>query len=229
MPLHSPVLALDTASPTVSIAIAAEGRCLASRFLELRRSSEGLLTAIDEAIGDAGLTLADLGGVLSLQGPGSFTGLRIGLSTVLGFHQALGLVATAWPTLPILAAAGAGTDGGNLEGETEIVAAVDAMRGDWMIQRFREIGGDTPAGLEPVRAPERVPTTELAAAKPCRLVGFGVSELELGEGIVPVEPPPLAPIAAAFASSHELPWDPGLLTAPVYFRPPAVTVPKRAR
>lgn len=226
MPLHSPVLALDTASPTVSVAVAAEGRCLATRSLELRRSSEGLLTAIDETLAEAALSLADLGGMLSLQGPGSFTGLRIGLATVLGFHQALGLAATAWPTLPILAAAGVGTDAPALEDGKEIVAAVDAMRGDWMIQRFRRLG-DGPEGLESVGAAERVPAAELRSAKPCRLVGFGVPELELGEGIEPVEPGLLAPIASAFASSHELPWDPGHLTAPVYFRAPAVTVPKR--
>ena len=61
--------------------------------------------------------------------PGSFTGLRVGLATVLGLHQALGLPATALPTLEVLGCLGPG------DGST-VVAVVDALRGEWFAQRF---------------------------------------------------------------------------------------------
>ena len=59
---------------------------------------------VQEVLTEAGVGVRDLGGIAVLRGPGSFTGLRIGLATVLGLHQALGVPATAIPSLPVLAA-----------------------------------------------------------------------------------------------------------------------------
>ncbi len=226
--MSPPILVLDTASPVVSAALAADGRVLAERTVELRRSSELLLRTVEEVLEEGRTALGELAGVATLQGPGSFTGLRIGLATVLGFRQALDLRATALPTLPVLAAAGAETAGpGRLAGGVPVAAAVDAMRGDWYVRRFRPAAGAGwpeplgPAGLEPAAG--------LAALAPCRLVGFGVGRLadEVAErGVELAEPPPLAPVAARIASQTEIDWDPGRLTAPIYFRPPAVTLPR---
>ena len=70
---------------------------LAERSMEIDRSSGRLLEMIAEVLAEAGAKPADLGGVVALAGPGSFTGLRIGLATALGLHQALGVPATASP------------------------------------------------------------------------------------------------------------------------------------
>ncbi len=230
-PPERPLLVLDTASPVVSVAIGTPESVAAVRTLELRRSSELLLRAVEEALEEAGLTLRELGGVAALQGPGSFTGLRIGLATVLGWHQALGLLATALPTLPVLAAAGRAAIGRAAIGRAaagraaiglDVVAAVDAMRGDWYVERF-------PA--DPSRAGEEpglLAGEDLNAFAPCRLVGFGVSGIAgLDAAVDTVEPPPLAPVALALAAESS--WDAARLSAPVYFRPPAVTKPKRRR
>ncbi len=216
--MSAPILVLDAASPVVSAALGAEGRVIAERTIELRSSSERLLSMVEEVLEEGRLTLGDVAGVAVLQGPGSFTGLRIGLATVLGFHQALGLRATALPTLPVLAAAAAGD-------ETEVVAAVDAMRGDWYVRRFRPAAVGWP---RPLATAGLVPAAELAELAPCRVVGFGVAELAPAAGVELVEPPPLAPVAARIASRSEIDWDPARLTAPIYFRPPAVTLPKRS-
>lgn len=219
------ILVLDTASPVVSLAVARDGEVVASATLELRRSSERLLATLEEALEAAGLALADLGGIVVLGGPGSFTGLRIGLATVLGFHQALGLAATALDTLPVLAAAAVEMEG-PIPAE-RVVAAVDSLRGHWTAQPFRA----ALRGPEPLASAELRSVASLAELAPGRLIGFGVTELAQQTplpGLEPCEPPALAPVAARWVSRHGIDWDPGRLTAPIYFRPPAVTTPARS-
>ncbi|MEM8933528.1 MAG: tRNA (adenosine(37)-N6)-threonylcarbamoyltransferase complex dimerization subunit type 1 TsaB, partial [Acidobacteriota bacterium] len=138
MSSDAPILALDTASPVVSLALGSAGRVLASRTIELRQSSERLLRQIDEVLTETGWHLGDLRGLVVLQGPGSFTGLRVGLGTALGLHQALGLPATALPTLDILARSAKAEVS---DGDT-VTAVVDALRGEWMARTFVFEGGE---------------------------------------------------------------------------------------
>ena len=213
-----PVLFLDTGSPVSSVALGGHGEVLAERTIEQRRTSERLLPSIDEILAEAGIVLSSIDGVAVLQGPGSFTGLRIGLATAMGLHQALRIRATALPTLPVLAlAAGDGND------DREVLAAVDATRGDWVAQRFQVHEGDAVAPSEP----ELLGTETLLEQGPCRLVGFGAGALPAGRDIEPIEPPPLAAVAARRLRAETIAWSAESLTAPIYFRPPAVTLPKR--
>ncbi len=219
----SAVLFLDTGSPVTSIALGGGGEVLAERTIEQRRTSERLLAAIEEALAETGVALADLDGLVALQGPGSFTGLRIGLATAMGLCQALGVRATALPTLPVLAlAAGAGA--------TDVHAAVDATRGEWVVQRFHvAVAGD---GLEATaRSDSELAGAEtLLAQGPCRLVGFGIDALDAercsNRGIERIEPPPLAAVAARWLRPGGIDWRQESLTSPIYFRPPAVTLPQ---
>src|SRR3989442_15558354 len=64
-----------------------------------RTHSERLMGAIDRLLTDAGWTVRDLEGLAVSVGPGSFTGLRIGLSTVKGLALALSIPIVAVPTL----------------------------------------------------------------------------------------------------------------------------------
>lgn len=204
MALH---LALDTGSPQVSVALGRNGRLLAERSVEIDRSSGRLLDMIGEVLEEAGARPADLAGVLVLQGPGSFTGLRIGLATALGLHQALGVPATAVPTLKVLAARAA------VEGV--VVAAVDALRGEWSAQAFRD--GEPLTGLELVHGsalPSLVSGVEA-------VTGFGVSRLELPVRLI--EAGPLAATALRLVPDE---WDSSLLVHPIYSRPPAITKPR---
>ncbi len=216
------ILFFDTASPVSSLALGGGGKVLAERTIEQRRTSELMLSVIEEVLAQAGVALPDLGGIAALQGPGSFTGLRIGLATVMGLHQALEVPATALPTLPILAAAAG-------PGDTQVLAAVDAIRGDWVVQPFRAGKAAAPV---PLAEPELLAAAALADRGPCRVAGFGVGVLaeepwHPGSGIELVEPPPLATVAARCLSAEEIEWDPARLTAPIYFRPPAVTPPRQ--
>lgn len=214
------VLALDTGSPVVSVALGRAGQVLAARSIEQTRSSATLLDQVAEVLAEIGARPADLGAVAALRGPGSFTGLRIGLSTALGLHQALGVRATALPTLRALAA-WAFLEG---TGPGPVLAVVDALRGEWSAQLFTAGPGGLP---EAISAEELRPGTELAASGAGRIVGFGASRLAAeNPGALLLEPGPLAPAAIRLAAEPELDWDPARLTSPLYARPPAVTLPK---
>lgn len=222
-----PILGLDTASPIVSVAVGTAHVLLAERTLELRSSSELLLRTIEAALEQAGCGFDDLAGCAVLRGPGSFTGLRVGLGTALGFHQATGLPLAVLPSLHVLASSLSGRPD-SLPGTAsgEIVAAVDALRGEWLVQRFASPGEEPQAPPRPLREPELLPGASLGALAPCRLVGFGVGALAgaLGPACVAIEPEPLAPWAVRLAANPTTSWDAALAVQPIYFRPAAVTV-----
>jgi tRNA threonylcarbamoyl adenosine modification protein YeaZ len=222
--LPGPVLALDSGSPRVSVALGRHGEVIAERSAEIARSSTFLLRMIGEVLAEAGLAPADLGGVAALAGPGSFTGLRIGLATAFGLHQALGIAATAIPTLAALAAFAAFGSKAPAGTGHRTFAAIDVLRGEWAIQVW-ENGGSGPL--------EILSETQLArrvGEAPTAVVGFGVSRLgalpDWPAGALLVEPGPLAPVALRLLPRDTAAWDPGPLTAPIYGRPPAVTVPR---
>lgn len=228
-PAPRPVLALDTASPLVSVALAVTDRVLAQRRAEQLHSSATLLQLVDAVLDEAGATLDELEGVAVLRGPGSFTGLRVGLATILGFRQALSLPATAPSTLEVLAVAAAGVEswlhpsGGDPVGECPSwTAAVDALRDEWFVQTWRRASpGCSP---QPEAAPRRLRVAELETLAPTTLVGFSVEGLagRLPADVRLLEPPPLAPILARLAAGGHWRWDDSTLTRPLYLRGPAV-------
>jgi len=223
------VLALDAGSPLVSVAVGHGGEVLAAGAVPMQHSSTQLLALVAEVLEAAAALPADLAGVVALAGPGSFTGLRVGLATALGLVQGLGVRAQAVPTLAALAAASEAPPGG------WVIAAVDALRGEWSAQAFR--AGPVP---EPLGEMTLVPAGELlerlapwaATDNVTDIIAFGVSALRRGADAAGgrarfQEAPPLAPAALRLAAA--LPpasWRAASLAAPIYARPPATTAPK---
>src|SRR5215210_1806434 len=224
------VLALDTGSPWVSVALARGGELVAVRAAAMERSSNQVLEMMRAVLAEAGVQPADLGGIVAVRGPGSFTGVRIGLATAFGFYQALGLPATGLSTVEALAAAAEAPSG------AVTLAAVDALRGDWSVQAFA-------AGtiLSSLSEPELLPAAQipelfdrLGTPPDGRVVaGFDLDRLAALPGwpaeirlFTPGPDRPLAAVAALRAADPSLVWDPGLLVAPLYSRPPAVTLPR---
>lgn len=99
-----PLLAIDTADGTAGVALLVDGRVV-SELVETSayRHSERLFALVDEALAGAGVGRGDLGGVAVTRGPGSFTGLRVGLATAKGIAFALGLPLLGVSTLEALA------------------------------------------------------------------------------------------------------------------------------
>jgi len=106
------ILALDTAGPVLSVALetqadAADGESSNFWYTEVdagRRHSEFLMACADWLCKSAGIKPENLDIVACMQGPGSFTGLRIGFSAAKGIALALGIPLVAISTLDCMAA-----------------------------------------------------------------------------------------------------------------------------
>lgn len=123
------VLAVDTTSPRGSLAIADESGPLAeTRVVTETGHSRWLLPAVDEALRGLRLLPAEIDLFAVTSGPGSFTGLRVGLGTVQGLSLASRRPCLGIPTLDVVAHGAAGASGA-------IVAILDAFRGEvfWAI------------------------------------------------------------------------------------------------
>ncbi|MCW5892680.1 MAG: tRNA (adenosine(37)-N6)-threonylcarbamoyltransferase complex dimerization subunit type 1 TsaB [bacterium] len=132
------VLGLDTATWTAAVGVARDDTVLAAASRRAAASHVRMVPAlIDEVLAQAGLELADVDAVAVSIGPGSFTGLRIGLGLAKGLCYARGLALVAVPTLEALAHV-AGAPAG-----ATVCAALDARRRECWAALFRVgEGGD---------------------------------------------------------------------------------------
>ncbi|ANA40145.1 MULTISPECIES: tRNA (adenosine(37)-N6)-threonylcarbamoyltransferase complex dimerization subunit type 1 TsaB [Geobacter] len=98
------ILTVDTSTSTCSAALSINGRCAGEYLLEAERHpSERLLAAVDLLLRDTGMELEELDGFGVALGPGSFTGVRIGVATVKGLALATGKPAVGFSSLAMLA------------------------------------------------------------------------------------------------------------------------------
>ncbi len=98
------ILALDTAAQSCSVAITADGAlCAELTALKNQTHSKHLMPLIDSVLSIAGFRVEELDGLAVTIGPGSFTGLRIGISTIKGLAHALNRPAVGISSLEALA------------------------------------------------------------------------------------------------------------------------------
>ena len=123
------LLALDTALEACSVAILRDGRVVAARSEPMPRGhQERLAPLIDELMAEAGLCFSALDRIGVTVGPGSFTGLRVGLAFAKGLGFALGRPVVGVGALEALAAS-TGSDG-------FVAAVIDARRDQVYVQGF---------------------------------------------------------------------------------------------
>ncbi len=130
------ILALETATIPGSVSLARDGEVIGE--IELPRDkyiSEALLPAIDGLLGRAGAGPENLDVLAFAIGPGSFTGLRVGLATIKGLALALGIPIAAVSSLCVIAAAASPQGGGVIR------AVIDAGRGEVFSGVFRAEAG----------------------------------------------------------------------------------------
>jgi tRNA threonylcarbamoyladenosine biosynthesis protein TsaB len=98
------ILGIETSTKTGSVAIVSEDAVIAQYSLNIEVThSERLMSTVDRVLKDSGIVIADMDGFAVAIGPGSFTGLRIGLAAVKGLAFATGKPVAAIPTLKALA------------------------------------------------------------------------------------------------------------------------------
>ena len=118
------ILAIDASGLAASAAVLSEGVIKAEFFVCNKLThSETLMPMVDQVIKASGLLLSDMDAIAVTEGPGSFTGLRIGSATAKGLAEAAGKKLVGIPTVDALAR--------NLTGfEGNIVPLMDARRNE---------------------------------------------------------------------------------------------------
>lgn len=161
------VLAIDTALAACSAAVldTRHVAVVASETLPMTRGhAEAVMPLIARVMDQAGLDFATLDRIAVTTGPGSFTGLRVGISAARGIALAAGKPAVGLSTLAGFAAPHIAEDD-----DTTVVAAIDARHEHVYLQVFG-------AGGKTVVAPRIAPLREAvraATASPARIVGSG--------------------------------------------------------
>ncbi len=171
------VLSLDTASPSPAVSLLVEGSLSEEALAPDRRASEELLPAVRRLLLRAGTDLSRIERIAVCAGPGSFTGVRVGLATAWGFARANAIDVEAVSTLEAMAEAS------RSRGASEIVSVLEAGRGELVCARFRL---DDPRAA-PVGPIERLSRDEarqfiggnLVAALPATLFGESDTPLEV--------------------------------------------------
>jgi tRNA threonylcarbamoyladenosine biosynthesis protein TsaB len=202
----SAYLAIDTATDTGSVAVGEPGTVWIEVMIADRRHASALVPAIDQALRLGGVGYEQLVGIVVADGPGSFTGLRIGFATAKGILQqhdglalytAPSLLATAWGAAPFACG--------------PVAALYDALRGEVFAAVYEfEVGGESgkrEAGVSRLNvlvAPELMTVPDLAArcpVTPALAVGDGAAahpdEIRSWIGRAPAGPPAGTPRASA--------------------------------
>ncbi len=172
-----PLLLIDTATTRAVVALGGTDGSLSEQrgWTAGYRHGEELLERIGALLADAGVALADLGGVVVGTGPGAFTGLRVGIATAKGLAHALSLpivgVATGTALLDSAAAV--------LGGDARLVLLQPAGPSDRVIVRRGEPPRILPGGTDPDVAPdERLVAVDLAGRADEAAVALGSAAVD---------------------------------------------------
>ena len=157
------ILLLETSTSTLSVALSADGKVIAERVCtEPRQQASLAAPLVKEVLDDAGLSVADCDAVCVSKGPGSYTGLRVGVSTAKGLCFGAGIPLLSVGTLDILANSVILSEAKNLK---YIIPMIDARRMEVYTAVF---------------SPEGKPLTEVEA----KVIGPDSFAGELAEGPV---------------------------------------------
>lgn len=133
------VLAIDCSAKSVSVAIAENGKLISEGFLNIKLThSETLMPIIEQNLSNARLTLKDIDAFAVTTGPGSFTGIRIGISAIKGMAFAEQKNVFAFSTLHAMALAFEG----DLSSEKIICTLMDARRNQFYNAIFKVKDGN---------------------------------------------------------------------------------------
>jgi tRNA threonylcarbamoyladenosine biosynthesis protein TsaB len=179
------LLALETATAATGVALLEDGRVLAEVEGEAGKGhAAALLPAVERALTQAGVGLEEIDAFAVSIGPGSFTGLRIGLASLKAFAFGTPKPVAAVPTLAALAWPLREEDG-------RLVACLDAQRGELYAAGWRgEAGGLAPCDpAEGVYRPEDLAALLRDQPGDVILVGEGLDPLAKALPGIRVAPP----------------------------------------
>ena len=225
-------LAIDTATDVASVAVGSADRVAAAQSIRgARQHAAQIVPLIEQVFAIAKLRLEQINGIIVGDGPGSFTGLRIGWAAAKGIAHERELPLVAIPSLLAMAHAAHGETAG------PVVACFDALRGQVFGAMYEFAAGR----VETLVAPGVFTVAELMGAAPARPVlalGDGADryreEIVSWIGRPPLDLEALPPIAesllrlSAYEGARRELDDPDI-AEPVYGRPAEAQVKWEAR
>jgi len=150
------ILGIDTTTLSCSVALLREDTLLAEMTLNIKKThSERLMPLLDRMLTESGIEREELGAIAASAGPGSFTGLRIGVSTARALAQGLGI-----PGVPVCTL-GAMAEAVPAPGAL-ICPLLDARRSEVYTALFRR-GNNEPYALETLLEPAAIALEDLFA------------------------------------------------------------------
>jgi tRNA threonylcarbamoyladenosine biosynthesis protein TsaB len=218
------VLALDTATFTASVALLEDDRILAEGDARVSTHSEQLLPLVEDVLRRAGLRAADVDALACGSGPGSFTGLRIGLATAKGLCFALGKPLVLVSSLAAL----------SLEAPSgmTVLALLDARKREVYAGLYRREGHQAAALVAEAVLPPAQLGQLVGAENDLVVVGDGAAAYpaeagRVGRVLDRRQTPGGAAVARlAMARLEAGPIDELLTGEPTYVRPSEVDMPK---
>ena len=163
------ILALDAATEACSVALLNDDEIISKYEVCPQQHSQKLLPFVDTILVDAGLSLNQLDGLAFGQGPGSFTGVRIGVAITQGLAFAADLPVVGVSNLAIMAQQVIESDGADF-----IVPAIDARMAEIYLGIYQNVNG-LAQSLQPEVAikPEEVNWPDALANKQVMSAGTG--------------------------------------------------------
>jgi tRNA threonylcarbamoyladenosine biosynthesis protein TsaB len=162
------VLGIESATPVAAVAVAGDGVILAEHMVFNQRThSVNLLPMIKSVLEESGVGKHGLTGIAVSEGPGSFTGLRIGMSTAKALAQVLGLAVVGISTLASLAYP--------LAGHRLVCPVLNARRDEVYTSIYDNKGGLTCLAGPMAVHPEKLVEILLSLGGPVVFAGDGVS------------------------------------------------------
>jgi len=119
--MNAKILALDTATENCSVALLVDGQLYARSEVAPRDHTKKILPMVDEVLNEAGIRLQDLDALAFGRGPGSFTGVRIGIGIAQGLAFGADLPMIGISTLEAMAQATY-----RKHGQSQVACAIDA-------------------------------------------------------------------------------------------------------
>lgn len=226
------LLAFDTTLDICSVALLDSAGVLAAHISKpmTRGHAEALVPMIDQALADAGAGMDAVRRVGVTIGPGTFTGVRVGISAARGLALALGVPVAGIGTLEMLAAGAAFS--ADLAAGSKILATIDARRGQAYLALYRVAAPEDCYPLCRLAEPAAVALEEAGAwlgehAGPEEKVvavgsAAGLLDGRLFERIIDVGPD-AATVARLAAALPQARWDEK--PRALYLRPPDAKLP----
>lgn len=128
---NSKLLALDTSTEACSVALQLGSEILTLDEVCPQQHSKRILPMVQQLLSEAGISLAQLDGIVFGRGPGSFTGVRIGVGVTQGLAFGADIPVYGVSTLAAMAQAAA-----RLHSATQVIVAIDARMAEVYIARF---------------------------------------------------------------------------------------------